>query len=121
MFAELVDRHCRSLPGAAPERPFGPDTLVWTVGGRMFAIHTQEGTGVSLACRTAQDLQKLIQAGKAVSAPYLKGPGWALFPYHVSTPDELRMRIEESYERIRDALPVEVEFELPTRNTETPQ
>lgn len=121
MFAELVDRHCRSLPGAAAERPFGPDTLVWTVGGRMFAIRTLDGSGVSVACRSARHAQDLVKNGKAVSAPYLKGPGWALFPYGSTSPDELRMRIQDSYDRVRDGLPAEVAFQLPARLNEPQQ
>ena len=116
MFAELVDSQCRSLPGAALERPFGPDTLVWTVGGRMFAIHTAEGSGVSVAVRSPQEAQRLVQAHKAISAPYLKGPGWALFPFHSTSPDELRKRIRESYDRVRNGLPTDVEFALPSRH-----
>ena len=81
----------------------------------MFAIYTENGSGVSVACRSPQEAQRLVQEGKAVSAPYLKGPGWALFPYGTSTPDELRMRIQVSYDRVRGGLPVEVEFNLPAR------
>lgn len=121
MFSELVDRHCRSLPGAAPERPFGPDTVVWTVGGRMFAIRTADGSGVSVACRSAQEAQDVVRGGKAVSAPYLKSSGWALFPYDRSSPDELCARILTSYDRVRGGLPVEVEFKLPSRADEMPQ
>lgn len=121
MFAELVDRHCRSMPGAALERPFGPDTLVWTIGGRVFAIRTLNGSGVSVACRSPQEAQRLVQESKAVSAPYLKGPGWALFPYQRTSPDELRARIQDSYDRVRNGLPYEVEFSLPSRGNTSPQ
>ena len=115
MFAELVDDHCSSLPGAAPEQPFGPDTLVWTVGGRMFAIRTVNGTGVSVACATPQEAQRAVRDGKAMSAPYLRGQGWALFPYHTSSPEELRVRILDSYDRVVGGLPDELRIALSGR------
>lgn len=121
MFAELVDFVCSDLPGAAPERPFGPDTRVWTIGGRMFAIQIVDGSGVSVACRSPLEAHRLVQEGKAVTDPYLKGRGWALFPYERSSPDELRARIETSYNRVRNALPDAVELTLPTREKTLPQ
>ncbi|MEM1274722.1 MAG: MmcQ/YjbR family DNA-binding protein [Pseudomonadota bacterium] len=113
MFAALVDQHCRALPGAASERPFGPDTQVWTVGGRMFAAYTFDGGGLSLACASAQAAQRMVQEGRAISAPYLKQPGWVMFPWDRSTPNELRGRISESYTRVRQGLPPEISRELP--------
>ena len=87
----------------------------------MFAIHTADGSGVSVAVRSPQEAHRLVQERKAVSAPYLKGPGWALFPYHSTSPDELRRRIRDSYDRVRDGLPTDVEFALPSRHDTAPQ
>src|SRR5256885_10719961 len=43
---------CRTRPGAAEELPFGPDTRVFKVGGRMFAIApaAEEPDRVTLKC-----------------------------------------------------------------------
>ena len=37
---ELSDfrEYCLSKPGAVEETPFGPDTLVFKVGGKIFAL-----------------------------------------------------------------------------------
>ena len=120
MYGQFVDRHCRTLPGAKADRPFGPDTVVWKIGGKMFAAYTWGGRGVSLAVRDGVEAQRLIQAGQAESAPYLLRGGWILMAWENSTPDELRERITGSYERIRSHLPAEVELTLPPLDDETP-
>ncbi|MEN0079370.1 MAG: MmcQ/YjbR family DNA-binding protein [Pseudomonadota bacterium] len=119
MFAELVERHCAGLPGAEPERPFGPDTLVWKVGGKMFAAYTEDGRGLSVKCQDGPTAQILIQQGRAESAPYLKRGGWVLFPWEQTAPDELRARLTDSYMTVRQGLSAEKRNALPPLPTET--
>ena len=90
MFEEFVERHCKFLPGARLAEPFGPDMYVWTVAEKMFAAYTKGSTGVSIRARSAQEAQKMIQQGKAVSAPYLKSGGWVMVEWRNTSPHELR-------------------------------
>ncbi|MEM9755163.1 MAG: MmcQ/YjbR family DNA-binding protein [Pseudomonadota bacterium] len=113
MVAEFVETQCRALPGAIAERPFGPDTVVWTIGGRMFAAYTAEGTGVSVACHSALVAQRLVRERRALSAPYLRGPGWVLLPFETTALDELNWRIRQSYLRVRRTLSDEIALGLP--------
>ncbi|MBF9032348.1 hypothetical protein HKCCE3408_18265 [Rhodobacterales bacterium HKCCE3408] len=119
MSAEFADRICRSLPGAVAERPFGPDMLVWTVGGRMFAAYTEGGKGISVTCGDGPTAQRLVQQKRAESAPYLKRGGWVLFPWMTTPQDELRDWIEASYSRVRAGLSAEAEVSLPVRANQT--
>ena len=43
---------CQQLPGSAESFPFGPDTLVWKVGGKMYALLglNSEPLTLSLKC-----------------------------------------------------------------------
>ena len=43
---------CQQLPGSAESFPFGPDTLVWKIGGSMYALLglSQDPLTLSLKC-----------------------------------------------------------------------
>lgn len=45
-----LDALCRSLPGAEASSPFGPDNVVYKVGGKMFALLSLELPRVNLKC-----------------------------------------------------------------------
>jgi len=46
---------CLSLPGATEDTPFGPDTLVFKVGGKLFALtDMQTFASINLKCDPAQ-------------------------------------------------------------------
>lgn len=113
MFARLVDTHCAMLPGAEKSQPFGPDTQVWKIGGKMFAAYTEDGNGVSVKAADGPTAQLLIQQGLASSAPYLKRGGWVMFPWEDTPPEEIRRRLTESYAIVRASLPRAVEADLP--------
>jgi predicted DNA-binding protein (MmcQ/YjbR family) len=52
---------CLSLPGATEETPFGPDTLVFKVGGKIFALtnlQTFESFNVKCDPELAQELRE---------------------------------------------------------------
>ena len=38
MHLDALRRHCLAKPGATEDLPFGPDTLVFRVAGKMFAL-----------------------------------------------------------------------------------
>ena len=113
MFEEFVERHCKSLPGARLAEPFGPDMYVWTVAEKMFAAYTKGSTGVSIRARSAQEAQKMIQQGKAVSAPYLKSGGWVMVEWRNTSPHELRRYITQSYAQVRAELNPNQQASLP--------
>jgi predicted DNA-binding protein (MmcQ/YjbR family) len=52
MDGRAVLRWCRARPGVSEELPFGPDTRVFKVGGRMFAVlpATDDPEHVGLKC-----------------------------------------------------------------------
>ena len=55
---DLVDvmQHCQSLPGQTESTPFGPDVLVFKVGGKMFALLSPDDqpARVNLKCDPAR-------------------------------------------------------------------
>lgn len=107
----FVNDFCARFPGAEVNQPFGPDHDCWKVGGKMFAIIGQMGDGVSVKTDHADTARLLIEAGRAIRAPYLHA-SWARIPFGVVPDAELSERISRSYALIRAGLPKKLQATL---------
>ena len=105
---------CLSLPGTTEETPFGPDTLVFKVGGKIFTLtDLQTFASFNVKCdpERAADLRERYD--------YVR-PGFHMNKKHWNTilvgtgaPDaQLRQWLTESYQLIVAALPKAVRAEL---------
>lgn len=92
---------CAALPGAVLEHPFNPGTDTWKVGGKIFALITPAGNGITLKCPDAETAAFLIEIGLAKTAPYLKRGGWVQILW--STLDDGRMEADDLADRLRAA------------------
>lgn len=107
---ELPDviTYCLSMPGAEETKPFGPDVLVYKVGGKMFALANPEDfpVRINLKCDPERSLE-LRDRHAAIQ------PGWHMNKKHWNTlvldgtlsPKLIRELIEHSYRLVFDALP----------------
>ena len=105
--AELRD-HCLSFAGAGETFPFGPETSVFKVAGKIFALSQlgADSLRVSLKCEPA-----LAEALRAAHAAVL--PGYHLNKRHWNTviidgsvaDDTVRNMIEDSYDLVVSKLP----------------
>jgi predicted DNA-binding protein (MmcQ/YjbR family) len=100
MREEFVDRHCRALPRAQRDQPFGPETVVWKINGHMFAFYTADGEGLSLRTSNLARALAVIRKSRPLSAPYQTGGDWVVLPWE-TPPEELRLRLIESYNIVR--------------------
>ncbi len=77
MSPEALDRACRALPGVTMDVQWGDDH-VYKVGGRMFAVTSPSGGGLSFK---ASDIafEVLTDTGRAIPAPYLARAKWVKF------------------------------------------
>ncbi|PID35166.1 MAG: hypothetical protein CR964_01095 [Rhodobacterales bacterium] len=114
MTRDLANDICRAQPGAEWSEPFGPGHDIWKVGGKIFAAIGATTPGVSVKCADIDTAQMLIEAGVGVKAPYFHR-SWVNIPFE-SGADELRHRIERSYDLIRASLPKKVQATLPARD-----
>ena len=112
-FRQLVAEICTPLPGAEVSDPWGGGHNAWKVGGKMFASIGAVNPGVSVKCADVESSQLLQEAGIATKAPYFHR-SWAHFAEDTDR-QELRARIEASYDLIRSKLPAKVRKELPER------
>ena len=99
-----VRAHCASLSGAVEDRPFGPETLTFKVGGKIFAILHDDA--LSLKCDPGHAVALREQYPRAVSPGYhLNKRHWNTVVLDGSVPDaELAAWIEESYDLVVDSL-----------------
>jgi predicted DNA-binding protein (MmcQ/YjbR family) len=103
---------CDALPGAVRDRPFGPETEVWKVGGKIFALMATGSGRVSLKCADPDYAEMLISVGRAGKAPYLPRGGWIAVEAAGLDDDEMAHRLRESYDTVRARLPRRVQQEL---------
>jgi predicted DNA-binding protein (MmcQ/YjbR family) len=110
-----VIAHCLSLPGAEETTPFGPEALVYKVGGKMFAVTVPEDypPRINLKCDPERSIE-LRDEHKAIK------PGWHMNKRHWNTvvldgslpPKLVRELTEHSYQLVVDALPKKVRENL---------
>ena len=99
--------YCLAKPGATEETPFGPETLVFKVGGKVFALTDIDTFGsINLKC----DPERAAELREAHD--YVR-PGFHMNKLHWNTvligtgaPDgQLRELIDHSYALVRASLP----------------
>jgi predicted DNA-binding protein (MmcQ/YjbR family) len=103
MDAVTVRRRCLGFPGASETFPFGPETSVFKVAGKMFALSRLAGDPlqISLKCEPALSDQ-LREAHPAVRPGYhLNKRHWNTVTIDGSIADQLvEDMIEDSYDLV---------------------
>jgi predicted DNA-binding protein (MmcQ/YjbR family) len=112
---EEVRAACASQRGAVETYPFGPETAVYKVGGKMFAVIPRgaEPPRVTLKCDPEWS-EVLRQAYAAVTPGYhTNKKHWNTIVLDGSVPDdEVDELIRHSYELVADSLPKRIRAEL---------
>ncbi|MCC3158943.1 MmcQ/YjbR family DNA-binding protein [Hymenobacter sp. 15J16-1T3B] len=106
--------YCLAKPGTAEETPFGPDTLVFKVGGKIYALTSIENFGsVNLKCDPERATQLREEHDFVVPGYHMNKKHWntVLIGTGVSG-RQLREFIDHSYDLVRASLPRAVREEL---------
>lgn len=108
MDAGELQQHCLAFPGSAETFPFGAETSVFKVAGKMFALSHlgREPLEVSLKCDPTL-AQQLRDAHGAVRPGYhLNKRHWNTVSIDGSIPDQLvEDMVEDSYDLVVSQLP----------------
>lgn len=99
--------YCIAKPGVTEEFPFGPDTLVFKVMGKVFALtDVEEFNGINLKCDPEKAVE-LREKYEAVQPGYhMNKKHWNTVSVHSNVPDKLlREWIDHSYELVVKSLP----------------
>lgn len=115
MYLDLIRDYCLSKPGATEDFPFDETTLVFRVGGKMFALTDIEDkpTSVNLKCEPEQAI-KLREEYQGIE------PGYHMNKKHWNTvsaesdvdADLMKELIDTSYELIYSKLPKKVKDKI---------
>ncbi len=103
MDAEALKAACLDLPGAVETFPFNPETSVFKVGGKIFALSALDADPLSVSLKCEPELAVRLRE----QYPAITG-GWHLNKRHWNTvlldgsvPDAmLRDMIEDSYDLV---------------------
>ncbi|MGZ4386411.1 MAG: MmcQ/YjbR family DNA-binding protein [Gaiellaceae bacterium] len=99
---------CLRLEGAAEDFPFGPETSVFKVGGKIFALSALSARPLSVSLKCEPELAVELRASYAAVRPgyHLNKRHWNTITLDGSLPDEtLRDLIEDSYALVAEGLP----------------
>jgi predicted DNA-binding protein (MmcQ/YjbR family) len=113
---EAARRHCEKLAGRAGEYPFGENTEVYKIGGKMFALFTLNRDPVLLGLKLPPELGAELRA----VYPATVAPGYYTNKAHWNTVklageparDEVLELIDISCGLIRSALPRRIRDQL---------
>ena len=103
-----VISHCLSKPGAEETTPFGPDTLVYKVGGKMFALTSPDEfpARVNLKCDPERALALRDEYEAIIPGCHMNKRHWNTLVLDGSLPSKLvRELIDHSYELVVASLP----------------
>jgi predicted DNA-binding protein (MmcQ/YjbR family) len=99
-------RWCLAQAGAVEEFPFGPETSVFKVGGRIFALSALARTPLEVSVKCEPELAvDLRDSYEAIRPGYhLNKRHWNTITLDGSLPDQLvRDLIEDSYDLVANA------------------
>ncbi|MEM1314533.1 MAG: MmcQ/YjbR family DNA-binding protein [Pseudomonadota bacterium] len=112
-FRARVAAVCAPLPGAETSDPWGGGHDAWKIGGKMFACIGSVDPGVSVKTDSIETAAMLIEAGVGTRARYFHR-SWLRLPEDAPA-DELRHRIERSYDLVRASLTKKAQATWPPR------
>jgi predicted DNA-binding protein (MmcQ/YjbR family) len=104
---ELRD-YCFSFSGAEETFPFGPETSVFKVAGKMFALSQLDADSLRVSLKCEPGLAEALRGAHAAVLPgyHLNKRHWNTVIIDGSVPDEtIRDMIEDSYDLVVSKLP----------------
>ena len=108
MTADALRRRCLKRPGATEEFPFGEQTSVFKVGGKMFALSALESRPLRVSVKCEPDLAEGLRATYPAIQPgyHLNKRHWVTITLDGSVPDETLLELlEDSYDLVVAGLP----------------
>jgi predicted DNA-binding protein (MmcQ/YjbR family) len=99
---------CKAQPGTAETYPFGPNTAVYKVGGKMFAVVPRSADPPTVSLKCDPEWSQVLRASYAAIGPgyHLNKKHWNTVVLDGTVPhDEVEELIRHSYELVVASLP----------------
>jgi predicted DNA-binding protein (MmcQ/YjbR family) len=100
--------YCLSFTGAEETFPFGPETSVFKVGGKMFALSQLDAEPLRVSLKCEPQLAEALRGAHAAVLPgyHLNKRHWNTVIIDGSLPDDdVRDMVEDSYDLVVSKLP----------------
>src|SRR3954469_18582368 len=108
MQADTFRTYCLKKPGVFESTPFGPDNVVFKVGGKMFALLALDEvpTAVNLKCDPDRALELRDRYEQVQPGYHMNKKHWNTVVLDGVVPDkEVRDMIDHSYDLVVQSLP----------------
>lgn len=114
MNIETLREYCIIKPGVTEGFPFGEDTLVFKVGGKMFLlIGLSEGDRFNVKCDPELVVELREQHTEVQPGYHMNKTHWnTVFMSGSLTEKQLRDMIDHSYDLVRKSLPKKLQAEI---------
>jgi predicted DNA-binding protein (MmcQ/YjbR family) len=100
--------HCLDMPAAVEEFPFGPETSVFKVMGRIFALSALAADPLQVSVKCDPEIAVGLRAAHPAVAPgfHLNKRHWNTVTIDGTLPDDLvRDFVQDSFDLVVDKLP----------------
>ena len=110
MTLEAFREHCLSKPGFTEDFPFGPETLVFRVAGKIFALMDADTfSSVNLKCDPERAIELRERYEGITPGYHMNKQHWNTVRTDGSVPGRLLLELaDHSYALVRDSLPKKV-------------
>lgn len=110
MHIEAFRDYCLQLPGATEDFPFDQQTLVFKVGGKMFALtHVDSFESINLKCDPEKAVELREQYEGVLPGYHMNKKHWNTVLTDGSVPDRLLQEwTKDSYALVKEGLPKKV-------------
>lgn len=115
MDIEQLRQYCLSKPAAEETLPFGPDTLVYKIGGKVFLLCSLNAEGLRFNVKCDPDLAVEIREQYSAVQPgyHMNKKHWNTIYADGSIPvKQLKEWIDHSYNLVRESLPAKTRLLL---------
>jgi predicted DNA-binding protein (MmcQ/YjbR family) len=107
MTLEQFRAHCIKKPGFSEDFPFGPETLVFRVAGKIFALMDADTfTSVNLKCDPERAIELRERYEGIIPGYHMNKQHWNTVSADGSVPGKLLLEMaDHSYELVKASLP----------------
>ena len=107
MFAETFREYCLSKPGVTEAFPFDNETLVFKVGGKIFALaNVSDFKSMNLKCDPEKAVELREQFNSVIPGYHMNKKHWNTINFDGSISwKQLKEWIDDSYNLVAESLP----------------
>jgi predicted DNA-binding protein (MmcQ/YjbR family) len=113
MEAETVREFCLKMKGVTESFPFGEDTLVFKVMGKIFALMSLEARSLNLKCDPEKAIALREEFSEVIPGYHMNKTHWNTISLTGAVPEKLiKEWIADSYFLVAGGLPTKIKKEL---------